>query len=555
MRYLLVLCCVCACSQRDPGPGIDVDRALGFVRMLATPRPYDTDAARIALHAIEDQLQQLGIAFEEVPTGTVELPAIDVLGAVYRQQQRLTVGDPNVVVRFGPPGKALLVMAHYDSVPGSPGACDNAAAVAILVELARVLHAAPPRQPVIFAFTAAEESGLAGAEALAAKLGDDVGFAIALDLLGGDGPLVLNGASELIGRAELAWLHDASDAAGVELTAPIAHRIVSRWWPQAERSDHGPFTRRGVRAVHFYNRGNDGEWIDRAYHSPRDQWPRVHRESVAAVGRLVRALVDSPVPAHTGDGFWVPLAHIVIPRWLLIALELGLAIVTLLALARRRGPRVPGAGLLAGAACYAIAIGIAIGIERVTLPYAGAWLLAPLRMTIASVLVFGGSFGLVTRAAARFWPWAGADRYRAVAALACVGVGLLTVALGAAELAWVWLVPAAVIAIAPPPLAIPTACLPALLVLHPLQLREAGWNGFLPLSLPLAVWVALLAVPAIAAISWALRRRLVAGPLGTLALGVGCGLAVIAGAVIAITAPDPCTPAEFVAFHLGCQRV
>ena len=26
---------------------------------------------------------------------------------------------------LGPPGKALLIMAHYDSVPGSPGAVDN----------------------------------------------------------------------------------------------------------------------------------------------------------------------------------------------------------------------------------------------------------------------------------------------------------------------------------------------------------------------------------------------------------------------------------------------
>ncbi|HSD86657.1 MAG TPA: M28 family metallopeptidase, partial [Kofleriaceae bacterium] len=441
---MLVLCCVSACAQREPGPGIDVDRALGLVRTLASPRPHDTPAARVALHTIEDQLTADNIEFDEMRTGTVELPAIEVLGTSYRQAQSLTVEDPDLLVRFGPPGKALLVMAHYDSVPGSPGACDNAAAVAILVELARILHATPPRQPVILAFTAAEESGLAGAEALATKLGDDIDFAIALDLVGGDGPLVLNGASTLIGRAELGWLHDAAGVAGVELTAPIPHRIVSRWWPQAERSDHGPFTRRGVRAVHFYNRGNDGEWIDRAYHSPSDQWPRVHRESVAAVGQLVRALVASPVPGHTGDGFWVPLAHVVIPRWLLVALELALAIVTLLAVARHRGPRALGAGLLIGASCYVLALAVAIGIERVALPAAGAWLLSPLRMTIASVLVFGGAFGLVTRAAARFWPWAGVDRYRAFAALACTAVGLMCMVIGAAEIAWVWLVPAVV---------------------------------------------------------------------------------------------------------------
>ncbi|HSD88264.1 MAG TPA: hypothetical protein VLB44_12140, partial [Kofleriaceae bacterium] len=151
--------------------------------------------------------------------------------------------------------------------------------------------------------------------------------------------------------------------------------------------------------------------------------------------------------------------------------------------------------------------------------------------------------------------WAGVDRYRAFAALACTAVGLVCMAIGAAEIAWVWLVPAVVIAIAPPPLAILAACLPTVVVLHPLQLREAAWNGFLPFSLPLAVWVGLLAAPAVSTVSWTLRRRVVAGPLGTLALGLGCGLAVIGGAVVAVTAPQPCTAAEFVAFHLGCDRV
>jgi hypothetical protein len=41
---------------------------------------------------------------------------------------------------------ALVVGAHYDTVPGSPGANDNASAVAVLLELARLLaDDAPPR--------------------------------------------------------------------------------------------------------------------------------------------------------------------------------------------------------------------------------------------------------------------------------------------------------------------------------------------------------------------------------------------------------------------------
>jgi hypothetical protein len=522
---------------------------------LAFPRPRDTAEATRARVTIEEMLHAMDVPYEEIETGTVELAPIEVMGARYRNGGPLTVRDSNVVVRFGPPGKALLVMAHYDSVPQSPGACDNAAAVAILIELARVLKAEPPERPVILAFTAAEEVGLAGAEALAGKLGDDVEFAIALDLVGGDGPLVVNGASTLIGQSELAWLRDAADRAGVELSFPLAHRVISRWWPQAERSDHGPFTMRGTRAVHFYNRGNDGEWIDLAYHSERDRWPRVHREQVAAVGRLVRALVAAPVPPHDGDGFVVPIAHVVMPRWLLVVLELAFAAITIIALARQLRARSPGAGLLLGFGCYVVALVIAIMFERFCSEYPHTWLLAPLRFTIAMALVFAGVFGLLTRAVT-FMTWTGVLRYRAFASLVCLVIGVVLVAVGAAELAWIWLVPALVIAIAPSPIGFVASLLPPILVLFPWQLREAVWNGFWPTSLPLVVAVAILAAPTIAAAAWMWTSRpRPPGPLGTLVLGVGCGLAVITGLSVAVTAKTTCSSAEFEQFGLACERV
>ncbi len=553
----VVVVVVVACGPGAPGPGIDVDRAMTEGKEIAFPRAYNTEPATRVRNYIVEMLREMGIDAELAPVGTVEIPQIEIAGLAYRARHSLTVDDPDVLVRFGPPGsKALLVMAHYDTVPRSPGACDNAAAVAILLELARALKAEPPERPVILAFTSAEEVGLAGAESLAAKLGDQIEFAIALDLIGGDGPLVVNGASKLIGASELAWLRDAADRAGTELTFPLAHRVVSRWWPQAERSDHGPFTRRGVRAIHFYNRGNDGDWVDLAYHSERDAWPRVHREQVASVGRLVRALVATPMPAHDGDGFVVPLAHVVIPRWLLVALELVFATVTILSLARQRRTRVRGAGILLGGACYVGAVVLAIVVERIATAYPGAWLLSPLRMTIALTLVIAGAFGLLTRLVARFTAWTGDVRYRALASITCLAIGLALLAIGAAELAWIWLLPALVIAVAPGVVGAIVSLLPAVLVLQPLQLREAAWNGFLPASLPLAAAIGLLAVPTMAAVAFAWRSRLVPrGPLGTLTLGVGCGLAVALGLGFAITTQTTCSSSEFERFSLACERV
>ena len=463
---------------------------------------------------------------------------------------------------------------------GSPGAADNAAAVALLLDLARVLADEAPAQPIVLAFTANEEIGLVGAEALAARHGDEIGFAVALDLIGGDGALVINGASTLIGRAELAWLADAGDRAGVALSAPPAHRVVSRWWPQAERSDHGPFTRRGIRAVHLYNRGNDGEWIDLAYHSPRDVPARLHAGSLAATGRLLRALAAEPPPAHAGDGYWLPLAvNTVVPRWWLIAGELALVLVVLVALvasrdglvatlARRHqgsrraadGPR--GAGLWLGILGYAIAAAAAVSVERALAGgHPAPWLHAPLRALLTDALVLAGTFGLVTRIVARAWPWRGGQRYLALAAITCTVIGGLLVSLGAAELAWIWLVPAAVIALAPRLgragiVAIAFAALPLACVLNPWQLREAAWNGFLPVSLPLSVWMAIVGMPTVATTAWWLRSsRRPAGPLGTLVLGMGCGLAVVLGLLFAVTYEPPCTAAKFEQFQLACERV
>jgi Zn-dependent M28 family amino/carboxypeptidase len=56
-------------------------------------------------------------------------------------------------VEVSPPGKALVVVgAHYDTVPGSPGANDNASGVAALIELAGLLlKEAPAVRFVAFA--------------------------------------------------------------------------------------------------------------------------------------------------------------------------------------------------------------------------------------------------------------------------------------------------------------------------------------------------------------------------------------------------------------------
>ena len=540
---LLALALV-ACAPDGAGPGIDTDRALGHVAALAAqPRPGDSDASRAAAAYLRAQVPGL----VELRVGSVVLPEITVMGATYRRPHRVDTTDPDLVVRFGPAtGKALLVMAHYDTVPASPGAVDNAAAVGALIELARVLAVTPPATPVLLAFTANEEIGLVGAEALVEQRGQEVELAIALDLVGGSGALSLNGASELIGTAEMRWLAAAADRAGVVVRAPLPHRMVSRWWPQAERSDHGPFTRHGIRAFHLYDRGQDGEWIDLAYHSPRDRVGRVDRASVDALGRLLRALVAVPPPPHTSDGFWLPVvANTVVPRWLLLAVELALAAIALVRL-RRAVTRLAGARVVAALVSIGVlvgATGLAVLVERLAL--GGAWIHAPLAPLLGLALVLAGAVGLLGTLARRLVASELAGLYHVVAIGLPLLIGLALVALGAAELAWIWLAPAAATGLWLGVLQL----LPVALILAPAQLREAVWNGFWPTGVPLAVWIAVLGLPAIAAASAIARRRSL-GPLGALVLPLGCGLAMIAGVIVVFSAVPTCANCEINQFDL-----
>jgi aminopeptidase YwaD len=60
--------------------------------------------------------------------------------------------------------RLFILAAHYDSVPGSPGADDNASAVAALIEIARELSQTTLQTPILFSAFTLEESGFIGSK-------------------------------------------------------------------------------------------------------------------------------------------------------------------------------------------------------------------------------------------------------------------------------------------------------------------------------------------------------------------------------------------------------
>ena len=81
----------------------------------------------------------------------------------------------------------ILIGAHYDAVPGSVGADDNATGIAVLLELARSLSSQPIKYPVHLIAFDLEELGLVGSNHYAENLrrqNQPLRLMISLEMLG-----------------------------------------------------------------------------------------------------------------------------------------------------------------------------------------------------------------------------------------------------------------------------------------------------------------------------------------------------------------------------------
>jgi aminopeptidase YwaD len=180
------------------------------------------------------------------------------------------------------PGEIVVAGGHFDSVPRSPGANDNASGVATLMEAARVLAQTPLARTVQFVPFSGEELGLFGSSAFAADRRQGVVAMINLDMVGW-GERLMVGASP------------NRDGSVVETALAVARRLgieVNRF--RAGGSDHVSFERQGIPAV-FFHRG-----IDPAYHRPTDVPANVDPRHLEEAARLLVALIQELSQARSG---------------------------------------------------------------------------------------------------------------------------------------------------------------------------------------------------------------------------------------------------------------
>ncbi|USR92946.1 M28 family peptidase [Phormidium yuhuli AB48] len=247
----------------DPAPRIDGDRLFQTVEALAVPRFEESDR-RQARDYLRGELESAGWSV---------------------RNHEFDGGVNLVAERPGtqPNGTTLLLGAHYDTVPNSPGADDNASAVATVLEAAWLLRDPTPQALRLVLFDL-EEIGLQGSLAyVSPETLDNLAGAIILEMMGYAcdevgcqtyPPGLPDSLPErgdflgVVGNLPYRHLTDAFERVSdsdvpeiVTLTVPVGPIL------DLLRSDHAPFWLAGAPAVMVTDTAN---FRNPHYHRPSD---------------------------------------------------------------------------------------------------------------------------------------------------------------------------------------------------------------------------------------------------------------------------------------------
>lgn len=205
--------------------------------------------------------------------GNVETHEFEVRGTTY-QNLILNLAADNSSKK--PP---ILIGAHYDAVPGTPGADDNATGVAALLELARIFASQPANYPLRLVAFDLEEYGFTPENGIAVNSGaseyadllrqqqQPLRLMISLEMLGycdstpgsqrypaplerfypnrGDFIALIGNLSTIPDLIRLSRNIRKVGVASEWLPVPNRGKIV----PQTRLSDHAPFWDRAYRAI------------------------------------------------------------------------------------------------------------------------------------------------------------------------------------------------------------------------------------------------------------------------------------------------------------------
>ena len=218
----------------------------------------------------------------------------------------------NVIART--PGdarpNALVLAAHYDSVPAGPGVSDDGVGVATLLETARALRSERFRNPIVYLVTDAEEVALLGAEGFVADAGllRNTAAVINVEARGTSGPSFLFETSR-----HNAWLANVIAHALPRPATSSFYYDIYELLPND--TDLTVFKRAGLVGIGFAHIGRPAH-----YHTPLDNFANVtpatvqhHGDHVLAMARAL-AGVDLRQSSR-GNAVWFDVLSFFVISW------------------------------------------------------------------------------------------------------------------------------------------------------------------------------------------------------------------------------------------------
>src|ERR671921_1654928 len=320
-----------------PSSEFSAERAFSHVEQIAErPHPVGSAANTEVRDYLIKQLENLGLQpTVQQATSARTKEGIASIARVHNIHARIPGSSPT--------GHVVLV-AHYDSVPRGPGAADDGAGVAAILEIARAITSgSPPRNDIDIVFTDAEEPWLLGAQAFVreGRLDPRRSVVLNLEARGTSGPALM--------------FQSSPDNASVIPALASAQRPIagSGLWEACSQlltgdTDFSVFRNAGFAGMNFAFMEGSAR-----YHTPEDSPDNLDHASLQDIGSTVpaatRHFADQDLGAPRGGSltYFTMLGEVIYyPQQLAVSLAVLAAVVfaATLLYARRRGVRVHGVG-------------------------------------------------------------------------------------------------------------------------------------------------------------------------------------------------------------------
>tara|TARA_R110002051_G_scaffold118372_3_gene192111 strand:- start:156 stop:2048 length:1893 start_codon:yes stop_codon:yes gene_type:complete len=433
---------------------------------LQTPRPVGPDAPATAFSAARAMVDVREIAQRPHPLGSADharvrdylFTRMSALGlaptpfegplspASIRRSERQgqnpaavgysAVNLVGILPGRDPAAPAVLIMAHYDTVPGSPGAADNSAGVAAVLEAVRAIRARGlSEHNLVVLFTDAEELGLDGARVFFGghPLRDRIGAVVNLEARGGGGRAMMFETSPGNARTIRLFARAAGRATGGPASSSLGVFVYEQ---MPNGTDFTISRARGIPGVNFAFIGRPEQ-----YHSAAAVPAALDQGSVQHIGsqalETTDALLRAPaLPVADGNLVysdilgWFVLMHTPATGWLLLALTAALGGLAAWRVSRRSALSLAeiGRGALDGLWFLATAVVLAQAVRLLAGPMTARAASADVYYTLLARLPWMEAATALTVLAVGLVLLAGRDRIdrRAIAAVIAVAtVGAL----------------------------------------------------------------------------------------------------------------------------------